>query len=275
MGRERELIFGLHVHVGLDRRSRRSRSQTRFAPGFRSCSRPRRTRRSGRGATPGSHRRAIKVFETFPRSGLPPAFACSRSSSCSSSAGWDGLLRGLHVHLVGPPAASALGTIEIRICDGTDAARDDGGHRRARPVASRRRSPSATRREGALPIQPRPLIEENKWRAARFGLEAQLSTSTATRSARPRRPLRAGRSCGAGREAARLCRRAARSRLCSTVAAAQTSSGGSTLRRTATCSASRSGWPNRRSQGLAARPSASVRWRERLAAPLFFACGRR
>jgi glutamate---cysteine ligase / carboxylate-amine ligase len=28
--------------------------------------------------------------------------------------------------------------------------------------------------EGTLPIQPRTLVEENKWRAARYGLDAQL-----------------------------------------------------------------------------------------------------
>ena len=74
---------------------------------------------------------------------------------------------------MGSPPHPRLGTIEIRICD---------AQTRLETVAvlvALVQSLAATlaeryEREGALPIQPRPLIEENKWRAARFGLEADL-----------------------------------------------------------------------------------------------------
>src|SRR5581483_9337767 len=66
-----------------------------------------------------------------------------------------------------------LGTIEIRVCDAQTRLTSVAA------IVALVQSLVATlaarfEREGSLPIQPRVLIEENKWRAARFGLGATL-----------------------------------------------------------------------------------------------------
>jgi len=66
-----------------------------------------------------------------------------------------------------------LGTIELRVCDGQTRLENVAG------LVALTQSLVATladryERDGALPIQPRTLIDENKWRAARYGLETEL-----------------------------------------------------------------------------------------------------
>ena len=103
-------------------------------------------------------------------------------------------------------------------------------------------------REGTLPIQPRPLIEENKWRAARFGLDADLVDLERDEERPAPDALRAlaelaapaAKRLGCAEELELL-------EACSSAATARTSSGRPTPRTTATCSASRSGWPHKRS----------------------------
>src|SRR3954451_16819168 len=171
---ERELIFGLHVHVGLDTADQ----AIAVANGLRtwlpellalSTNSP---FRHGRDAGLASTR--IKVFETFPRSGLPPSFTSfaqfvdlvERGVKTNSFEDYTFIWWDLRPH-------PKLGTLEVRICD---------GQTRLESVAGRValiQSLAATlaeryEREGALPSEPRPLVEENKWRAARYGLEAQL-----------------------------------------------------------------------------------------------------
>src|SRR3954469_19966661 len=171
---ERELIFGLHVHVGLD-----SADQAiAVANGLRtwlpellalSTNSP---FRHGRDTGLASTR--IKVFETFPRSGLPPSFASFQQfvelvergvkTNCFEDytfIWWD-----LRPH-------PKLGTIEIRVCDGQTRIET------VTAIVALVQSLAATladrhERDGTLPIQPITLIAENKWRAARYGLDAEL-----------------------------------------------------------------------------------------------------
>jgi carboxylate-amine ligase len=110
----------------------------------------------------------------MPRSGIPPAFASFEEFELLVERGvrtgsWDDytyIWWDLRPH-------PRLGTIEIRICDAQTRLETTA------VLVALVQSLTATlveryERDGKLPIQPRPLVEENKWRAARFGLEATL-----------------------------------------------------------------------------------------------------
>jgi carboxylate-amine ligase len=171
---ERELIFGLHVHIGLETAAQ----AISVANGLRtwlpellalSVNSPFwQARPTGLAST------RTKVFETFPRSGLPPAFGSFEEFELLVERGvrtncfrdytyiwWD-----LRPH-------PKLGTVEVRVCDAQTRLENVAA------IAALVQSLVATlaarfEREGAAPIQPRTLIEENKWRAVRYGLDAEL-----------------------------------------------------------------------------------------------------
>ena len=116
----------------------------------------------------------IKVFDAFPRSGLPPAFSSfeefelliDRGVKTGSFEDYTFIWWDLRPH-------PKLGTIEIRVCDGQTRLESLAG------LVALVQSLAATlaerhERDGALPIQPVTLIGENKWRAARYGLDAEL-----------------------------------------------------------------------------------------------------
>jgi carboxylate-amine ligase len=171
---EQQLIFGLHVHVGLE-----TPDQAISVAGALRTWLPELLAASanspfwhGRDTGLGSAR--SKVFDAMPRSGIPPAFShfaefASLVKRGERTGSWDDytfLWWDLRPH-------PRLGTIEIRVCD---------AQTRLSSVAALValvQSLVATLAEryargGRLPVQPRVLIEENKWRAARFGLEATL-----------------------------------------------------------------------------------------------------
>jgi glutamate---cysteine ligase / carboxylate-amine ligase len=173
---ERELIFGLHVHVGLQ-----SAAQAiAVANGLRtwlpellalSANSPFwQARSTGLAST------RTKVFETFPRSGLPPAFGSfeefelivDRGVRTNSFRDYTYIWWDLRPH-------PRLGTIEVRICDAQTRLESVAGivaliQGLAATLADRFERDGG----GALPIQPAPLIAENKWRAVRYGLDGEL-----------------------------------------------------------------------------------------------------
>lgn len=171
---ERELIFGLHVHVGLET----AEAAIAVAGALRtwlpellalSANSP---FWQGRDTALASTR--TKVFETFPRSGLPPAFGSfdeferliARGVQTGSFRDYTYIWWDLRPH-------PKLGTIEIRICDAQTRLESVAA------IVALVQSLVATlaesfERNGALPTQPRLLIDENKWRATRHGLDADL-----------------------------------------------------------------------------------------------------
>jgi carboxylate-amine ligase len=171
---EREVIFGLHVHVGMES----ARQAIAVAGALRtwlpellalSANSPFwMARDTGLAST------RSKVFDSFPRSGLPPAFSSfeefellvDRGVRTNSFEDYTFIWWDLRPH-------PRLGTIEVRVCD---------AQTRLETVAALValvQSLVATlaqqyERDGVLPTQPRMLVDENKWRAARYGLEALL-----------------------------------------------------------------------------------------------------
>jgi glutamate---cysteine ligase / carboxylate-amine ligase len=171
---ERQLIFGLHVHVGLESAHQAiaiANALRTWLPELLAASA---NSPFWQGRDTGLASTRSKVFDTMPRSGLPPAFPSfeafaqlvERGIRTRSFADYTFIWWDLRPH-------PRLGTIEVRICD---------AQTRLESVAALValvQSLAATlaeryERDGTLPTQPRTLIEENKWRATRFGLEARL-----------------------------------------------------------------------------------------------------
>ncbi|MGH3030359.1 MAG: glutamate--cysteine ligase [Gaiellaceae bacterium] len=171
---ERELIFGLHVHVGLDSPDKAiacANAARTFLPELLALSV---NSPFWQGRPTGLASTRTKVFEAFPRSGLPPAFSSyeefellvDRAIKTNSFPDYTFIWWDLRPH-------PRLGTIELRICD---------AQTRLDVVAvlvALTQSLVATLAEewerGEQPLlQPITLVAENKWRAARDGLHAQL-----------------------------------------------------------------------------------------------------
>jgi glutamate---cysteine ligase / carboxylate-amine ligase len=171
---EREVIFGLHVHVGLSS----GHEAVAVANALRSWL-PELLALSAnspfwQGRDTGLASTRSKIFDTFPRSGIPPAFSSFEEWELTMDRGvrlgffddytyiwWD-----LRLH-------PEFGTIEIRVCDAQSRVGSTGA------IVALVQSLVAMladryEREGALPIQPVMLIAENKWRAVRYGLDAEL-----------------------------------------------------------------------------------------------------
>jgi glutamate---cysteine ligase / carboxylate-amine ligase len=171
---ERELIFGLHIHIGLDSPDKAiacTNAARTFLPELLALSANSpfwHGRKTGLAST------RIKVFDSFPRSGLPPSFASfeefellvERGVKTNSFADYTYIWWDLRPH-------PKFGTIEIRICDAQT--RLDS----IAPIVALAQSVVASLAadfdEGRpLPVQPVTLVGENKWRASRYGLGAQL-----------------------------------------------------------------------------------------------------
>jgi glutamate---cysteine ligase / carboxylate-amine ligase len=171
---DRGVIFGLHVHVGMESADQ----AVAVCNGLRthlpellalSANSP-----FWQGRDTGISSTRSKIFDSFPRSGLPPALVSfqefeslvERGARTGSFPDYTFIWWDLRPH-------PKLGTIEVRVCDGQTRLESLAGllalvQSLAATLAERYES------ERALPTQPRTLIAENKWRAARSGLEADL-----------------------------------------------------------------------------------------------------
>jgi carboxylate-amine ligase len=174
---ERVAIFGLHVHVGIESAD----SAVKVATGLRSWL-PELLALSAnspywQGRDTGLASTRSQVFDTMPRSGLPPRLESF----------------GQFEELIGRGVAAGffpdytyvwwdvrphprLGTVEVRVCDAQTRLENVAG------LAALTQSLAATLSERPVAAQPRTLIAENKWRAARYGLDTQLVDLTQDRA---------------------------------------------------------------------------------------------
>jgi glutamate---cysteine ligase / carboxylate-amine ligase len=171
---EQEVIFGLHVHVGLASAD----TAIAVANGLRTWL-PELLALSANspfwlGRDTGLASTRTKIFETFPRSGLPPAFASfeefellvERGIKTGSFPDYTYIWWDLRPH-------PKLGTLEVRIPDAQTRLETVSG------LVALVQSLVATLADGfergdKAQIQPVTLVNENKWRAARDGLNGKL-----------------------------------------------------------------------------------------------------
>jgi carboxylate-amine ligase len=169
----RELIFGLHVHVGVPDPQAAIYALRRLRPQIcdlvaLSASSP-----FWRGFSTGLHSTRHSIFATFPRSGVPPAFRDypefatyvgtlerSRLLDDYTQIWWD-----LRPH-------PQLGTIEVRAMDAVERLDD--------AVALAAYLQALVKRAVEAPAPPSPtaledaIVRENKWQAIRHGLDATV-----------------------------------------------------------------------------------------------------
>jgi len=171
---ERQLIFGLHVHVGLQTAQQAiavANALRTWLPELLAVSA---NSPFWHGRDSGLASTRSKVFDAMPRSGLPPAFASfeefelvvERGVRTNSFEDYTFIWWDLRPH-------PRLGTIEIRICDAQTRVESVAA------IVALVQSLVATlagryERDGVLDTQPITLVQENKWRAVRYGLEATL-----------------------------------------------------------------------------------------------------
>jgi glutamate---cysteine ligase / carboxylate-amine ligase len=171
---EQEVIFGLHVHVGLSSAD----EATAVLNGLRTWL-PELLALSANspfwlGRDTGLASTRTKVFETFPRTGLPPAFGSfeefellvERAVKSGSFADYTYIWWDARPH-------PKLGTLEVRIPDAQTRLESVAG------IVALVQSLVATlagdfEQGRKAQVQPPTLIAENKWRAVRDGLNGQL-----------------------------------------------------------------------------------------------------
>jgi carboxylate-amine ligase len=170
---ERVAIFGLHVHVGMqspDLAVQVATGMRNWLPEFLALSANSpywQANDTGLAST------RSQVFDVMPRSGLPPrleSFAdfeqlVSRGVSAGFFSDYTYIWWDVRPH-------PKLGTIELRVCDAQTRIANVAG------IAALAQSLAATLVDEPAAAQPRTLIAENKWRAARHGLAAELADLT-------------------------------------------------------------------------------------------------
>ena len=171
---EREVIFGLHVHVGLasaDEAIAVCNSLRTWLPELLAIST---NSPFWQGRATGLASTRTKIFETFPRSGLPPSFGSfeefellvDRAIKSGSFPDYTYIWWDARPH-------PKLGTLEVRICDAQTRLESVAG------IVALVQSLAATlaedfERGAKAQVQPVTLVAENKWRAARDGLSGKL-----------------------------------------------------------------------------------------------------
>jgi carboxylate-amine ligase len=182
---KRVAIFGLHVHVGVDDPDRAVQiaSQLRnWLPELLALSA---NSPYWHGRDTGLASARTQIFETMPRSGIPPRFESFAEFEELVARGVAAGFFPEYTHIwwdVRPHPK--LGTIELRVCDAQTRVASVSA------IAALTQSLVATLAERPVPVQPRLLIAENKWRAVRHGLDADLFDLTKDTSCPARDALR-------------------------------------------------------------------------------------
>ena len=170
----RELIFGMHVHVAVDDPEKAIKVVNGLLPHIApllalSASSP-----FWRGEATGLASSRQTVFAAFPRSGPPPRFrdysdfaeVVGRLESSGCIADYTHIWWDIRLH-------PRLGTVEIRICDAVTRVEDAVAIAAYCQALVKQLSEQYDAGE-EIPSYHRILTSENKWLAARYGLEAPV-----------------------------------------------------------------------------------------------------
>lgn len=173
------LIWGVHVHVGLDDVNKAMpvmNGLLNYFPHFQaiSASSP-----FWEGEDTGYASQRALMFQQLPTAGLPFQFRTWE--------GYEAYVRDMmttgviddvsEIRWDIRPAAN-LGTIEMRVCDGVSTAREIGAIAALTQCLVQDFSDRLEAGE-TLPTMPQWHVQENKWRAARYGLDAIIITDAA------------------------------------------------------------------------------------------------
>jgi glutamate---cysteine ligase / carboxylate-amine ligase len=166
---EQVAIFGLHVHVAVPTADAAAAITTALRTHVPELLALSANSPYWQGHATGLASTRSKVFETMPRSGLPPRLdsyaefdeLVRRGSAAGFFEDYTYLWWDVRPH-------PKLGTVELRAFDAQTRVENVAG------IAALTQSLVATFAERRPAPQPRTLVDENKWRAARYGLQAEL-----------------------------------------------------------------------------------------------------
>ncbi len=168
------LIWGLHIHVGVRRRDHVLPIVTSLLNHFPHLQALSASSPMWSGTDTGYASNRAMMFQQLPTAGLPFQFQTWDEYERYVD---DELTTGVIEHLgdirwdVRP--SPALGTVEVRICDGVSNLRELG----ALTALTHCLVVDLDRRLDAgeeLPTMPPWLVQENKWRSARYGIDAEI-----------------------------------------------------------------------------------------------------
>ena len=166
---KRVAIFGLHVHVGVADPDTAVRVATQLRSWLPELLALSANSPFWQGRDTGLASTRTQVFETMPRSGLPPRFdtfaefeeLVRRGTAAGFFPEYTYIWWDVRPH-------PQHGTIELRVCDAQTRVSSVAA------IAALTQCLVASLVEDPVPPQPRTLIAENKWRAVRYGLRAEL-----------------------------------------------------------------------------------------------------
>ena len=170
----RELIFGLHIHVAVDDAEKAIQVVNGLLPHLASLLALSASSPFWRGEPTGLASSRQMVFAAFPRSGPPPRFrdyadyaeVVGQLEKTGCIADYTHIWWDIRLH-------PRLGTVEIRICDAVSRL-DDAVALTAFCQALVKYFSEQHERGEHVPSYHRILTSENKWLAARYGLEAPV-----------------------------------------------------------------------------------------------------
>jgi carboxylate-amine ligase len=170
----RELIFGMHVHVAVDDPERAIQVVNGLLVHLGELLALSASSPFWRGEPTGLRSTRQLVFAAFPRSGPPPRFrdyadyaeVVGQLEKTGCIADYTHIWWDIRLH-------PRLGTVEIRICDGVTRIEDVVAITAYCQALVKRYSEMHARGE-EIPSYHRILTGENKWLAARYGLEAPV-----------------------------------------------------------------------------------------------------
>jgi carboxylate-amine ligase len=170
----RELIFGLHIHVGVDDPEKAIQVVNGLLVHLGELLALSASSPFWRGEPTGLHSSRQMVFAAFPRSGPPPRFrdyadyaeVVGQLERTGCIADYTHIWWDIRLH-------PRLGTIEIRVCDAVTRV-EDAVALAAYCQSLVKHYCECHERGTGIPSYHRILTSENKWLAARYGLEAPV-----------------------------------------------------------------------------------------------------
>lgn len=172
----RELIFGLHVHVGMDSADKCMYVFNRIREHLPVLLALSANSPVWQGDITGLQSSRIKIFDAFPRSGMPQPMP----------GGWDEydalMQRGKATGLIADHTYvwwdvrphQVFGTLEIRICDAQSRIEDTLALTSLIQALCAWLGDAFDRGDALGELQPQFIIDENRWSAARFGLDGEM-----------------------------------------------------------------------------------------------------
>ena len=170
----RQIILGVHTHIGVDDRETAIALQRSLVGSLPlvlalSASSP-----FWHGTDTGFDSQRTMIFQQLPNAGLPPVFASWADYEAAAADLIDcGAVDSVNELRWDVRPAAAFGTVESRIADGaTSIAEVAAVSALTAALAEEARRASVS--QSATQQLPEWLLRENRWRAARYGLEAEI-----------------------------------------------------------------------------------------------------